>query len=99
MSDLGKIINNELVLCKEAERKVVTVSNPTDNMLKCIFGYKDIIYSETPEYDETIQRLKEVYTENNDTIQVEYIVEDISEEELNAYPDFISDEESVRTDE
>lgn len=78
---LGKVVNNTLHLCGERERKVITISNPSDEILKLAGGYKTVVYDEQPEYDADTQMLVESYEEADGVIVVHYIVEDIIREE------------------
>ena len=54
-------------------------TNPKEEVIRLV-GYKDLVYSEKPEYDEGTQYLKEVYTEDDNSIKVGYEILDISEE-------------------
>lgn len=76
MSNLGKMVDGSLHICGENERKVITISNPTDNILKTVCGYKDVIYGEKPDYDIGTQCLKEVFEETDSAIYVNYEVEE-----------------------
>ena len=51
-------------------------TNPTEEIIRKT-GYKDIVYGETPEYDEETQYLNEVYTEDDTAVYVNYEVVDI----------------------
>ena len=42
---LGKIINGKLVTPTAANYKKVVITNPTDEDLKYVFGFKDLISS------------------------------------------------------
>ncbi len=54
-------------------------TNPTEETVRKA-GYKDIVYNEKPEYDETTQCLAEIYTEDDTTIYVGYEVKEIPKE-------------------
>lgn len=42
-------------------------TNPTEETVR-LAGYKDLVYKEDPEYDAETQYLREVYTEDDNTI-------------------------------
>lgn len=50
-------------------------TNPTEETVRKA-GYKDVVYSDMPEYNEATQYLAEVYTEDDTTIYVGYEVKD-----------------------
>ena len=54
-------------------------TNPTEETIRKA-GYKSVVYSDMPNYDEATQYLAEVYTEDNTTIYVDYEVKDIEED-------------------
>lgn len=54
-------------------------TNPTEETVRKA-GYKDVVYDDMPEYDETTQYLAEVYTEDDTTIYVGYEVKGIPKE-------------------
>lgn len=51
-------------------------TNPTEETVRKA-GYKDVVYDPIPEYDESVQYLQEVYTENDTSIIVHYEVKGI----------------------
>lgn len=56
-------------------------TNPTEETIRKA-GYKDVVYSDMPEYDEETQYLAEVYTEDDTTIYVGYEVKGIEIPEI-----------------
>ena len=50
-------------------------TNPTEETIRKA-GYKNVVYSDMPEYDIETQYLAEVYTEDDTTIYVGYEVKD-----------------------
>lgn len=56
-------------------------TNPTEETIRKA-GYKSVVYSDMPEYDEETQYLAEVYTEDDTTIYVEYEVKGIEIPEI-----------------
>ena len=83
--NLGKIINGNLHICSDKERKVLTIANPSEKILKFVVGYKDVYYDEEPEYDIDTQYLKSVYEESDDAIIAHWEVrelEKIEEDEI-----------------
>lgn len=48
-------------------------TNPTEETVRKT-GYKDVVYGEKPEYDEETQYLNTVYTEDDNSIYVNYEV-------------------------
>lgn len=51
-------------------------TNPKEETVR-LAGYKDLVYNEMPEYNEETQYLKEVYSEDDATIYVDYEIVDI----------------------
>lgn len=51
-------------------------TNPTEDTVRKA-GYKDLVYSDEPEYNVETQYLSEVYTEDETAIYVSYEVKDI----------------------
>ena len=62
-------------------------TNPTEETIRKA-GYKDVVYSDMPEYDEETQYLAEVYTESEteSAILVSYEVKDIEIPEIPEIP-------------
>lgn len=56
-------------------------TNPTEETVRKA-GYKDVVYDPMPEYDEGMQYLREVYTEDDTTYYVSYEVKDIEMPEV-----------------
>ena len=71
----GKIVNNQLVLAtKQIKTETGWITNPTDEML-IANGYKEIVYSEKPQYDIENEALAEKYIEQENQILVDYDIE------------------------
>lgn len=85
---IGKIINGQLYYPTEDEQQKIIVSNPTEDILKYVMGFKEIVTEDIPKYDSATQTLVENYSEEGDKITVTYTVED-----LPIIEDIISDEE------
>ena len=80
---LGKIINGRLVVAGRIIKEGnTTITNPTNEKLVEL-GYKEIEYTEKPNYDKEEEKLQEIYTDG-ETIQVSYEVVELSAEEHNA---------------
>ena len=80
---LGKIIDGRLVVAgREVCEGKTKITCPTEKKLKEL-GYKEIEYTEKPQYDKEEEKLQEVYTDG-DKIQVSYEVVELSAEEHNA---------------
>ena len=54
-------------------------TNPTEETVRKA-GYKDLVYSDEPEYNVETQYLSEVYTEDDTTYYVSYEVKEIEGE-------------------
>ena len=79
----GKIIDGRLVVAGQIVKDGnTTITNPTNEKLVEL-GYKEIEYTEKPQYDKEEEKLKEVYTDG-ETIQVSYEVVALTTEEHNA---------------
>lgn len=76
---LGKIINGKLVTPTAANYKKVVITNPTDEDLKYVFGFKDLIEDEKPEYDTETTYLNPVYTETDTEIHVSWEVNEFDQ--------------------
>ena len=48
---LGKLVNGVLITPSENEKKRIIVTNPSNDVLKFVMGYKDLTVDEQPEYD------------------------------------------------
>lgn len=75
---IGKIVNGAFITPSPNERKKVVVVNPTDEQLKFLMGYKDVVVDEQPEISEK-QYLVSVYEDSDDIIYQHWVVEDILE--------------------
>ena len=65
---LGKLVNGNLIQPTENERRKIVIANPTDEQLKFIMGYKDLVISLEPEYDMETQYLTPIYEETETEI-------------------------------
>ena len=80
---LGKIIDGRLVVAGRIIKEGnTTITNPTEEKLKEL-GYKEIQYTEKPNFNKEEEKLQEIYTDG-ETIQVSYEVVELSAEEHNA---------------
>ena len=80
---LGKIIDGRLVVAgREVCEGKTKITCPTEKKLKEL-GYKEIEYTEKPQYDKEEEKLQEVYTDG-DKITVGYEKVELSAEEHNA---------------
>lgn len=77
---IGKIINGNLIQPSSTERKKIVVTNPSDDILKYVMKYKDVVIDEKPEYNPETQYLVENYEETDSTIAVHWEVLDINDE-------------------
>ena len=64
---LGKMINGVLVTPSASELKKVVITNPTEELLKFIMGYKDLVIDEKPEVTEG-QTIVPIYEETETEI-------------------------------
>lgn len=79
----GKIIDENLVIAgNEIKTDKGTVTNPNEELLKSL-GYKEIVYTEKPEFDKENEKLSEVYTDG-ENITVSYEKVGLSPAEHNA---------------
>ena len=76
---LGKLINGVLMTPTANERKKITITNPTDEHLKLIMFFKDVIVDEEPKISSK-QYLVPVYEETETTIFQHWEVRDAEEE-------------------
>ena len=80
---LGKLIDGRLVVAGRIVKEGnTTITNPTNEKLVEL-GYKEIEYTEKPNYDKEEEKLQEVYTDG-DKITVSYEKVELSAEEHNA---------------
>lgn len=84
MQTLGKVLNESIILCTDNERKKIVITNPSEDILKYVLGYKNIIIpDEEPEYNSDTQYVElSVASETDDTIICEYIIKDIPDEPI-----------------
>ena len=74
---IGKIINGQLYYPTEDGQQKIIVSNPTEDILKYVMGFKEIVTGDIPKYDSATQTLVENYAEDGDKLVVTYTVEDL----------------------
>ena len=80
---LGKLIDGRLQIAGRIVKEGnTTITNPTNEKLVEL-GYKEIEYTEKPQYDKEEEKLQEIYTDG-ETIQVSYEVVALTDEEHNA---------------
>ena len=83
MQKYGKIIDGRLVVAGRIVKDGnTTITNPTEEKLKEL-GYKEIEYTEKPQYNREEEKLQEVYTDG-EKITVSYEVVALTTEEHNA---------------
>lgn len=86
---LGKIIDGRLQIAGRIIKEGnTTITNPTNEKLVEL-GYKEIEYTEKPNYDKEEEKLQEVYLETDNAgeeskIEVSYEVVALTDEEHNA---------------
>lgn len=78
---LGKIIDGNLHLCSDKERKILTITNPSEEILRFVSGYKEVHYDEIPEYDTNQQYLNSIIEEDENNIIIhweikEFVIDD-----------------------
>lgn len=79
----GKLIDGNLVIAgNEIKTDKGTVTNPNEELLKSL-GYKEIVYTEKPEFDKENEKLQETYTDG-ENITVSYEKVSLSPAEHNA---------------
>ena len=80
---LGKLIDGRLQIAGRIIKEGnTTITNPTEEKLKEL-GYKEIEYTEKPNFNKEEEKLQEVYTDGA-KIQVSYEVVALTDEEHNA---------------
>lgn len=76
----GKLIDGNLVIAGNTIKDGnTTITNPTEEKLKEL-DYKEIVYTEKPEYDKENEKLSEVYTDG-ENITVSYEIVALTDEE------------------
>lgn len=76
----GKIIDGKLQIAgNEIKTDKGTVTNPNEELLKSL-GYKEIVYTDKPEFDKENEKLSEVYTDG-EQITVSYEKVSLTDEE------------------
>lgn len=79
----GKIINNKLyVIDKQIKTATGWITNPTKEQLRAE-GYKEVVYTEPPTYDDEEQKLDEIYNVSETQIIVAYTLVNLTDEEHN----------------
>lgn len=86
---LGKLMDGVLVTPSENELKKVVITNPTEEQLMFIMGYKNLVIDEIPEIEET-QYLEPIYEEMETEILQHWEVKDNTE--------YVRLEENVETE-
>ena len=74
---LGKLVNGRLIQPSANERKKIVITNPSDELLKFVMGYKDLVIAPEPEYDAETQYLSPVYEETETEILQNWEVKEI----------------------
>ena len=78
---LGKLANGTLVTPSKDELKKIIIANPTEEHLKFVMGYKDIIVDDEPELAEN-QYLVAVFEETDEAIVQHWNIGEYIEEEI-----------------
>ena len=74
---IAKIIDNKIVIPTMSEQTKIIVTNPTEEQIKFLLGYKELIEN-IPEYDPDKQLLIDGDpTEDDNTVYRNFTVEDI----------------------
>lgn len=74
---IGKILNGALIEPSANEREKIVIANPTDEILKAVMGYRDVITESEPEYDIETQYLSLVYEETDGKIKASWEVKEM----------------------
>ena len=92
----GKIINNTLFVANDRiKTSTGWIINPTEEQLRAE-GYKEVIYTEPPTYDDEEQKLDEVYNVSETQIIVAYTLVNLTDEEHNEIIQMKIDEEEAK---
>lgn len=78
---IGKIINGAFISPSLDERKKIVIANPTDEQLKFVMGYKDVIADEELELTDEKQYLIPVYEDAGEIILQHWEIGEYDEEE------------------
>lgn len=79
----GKIVDNKLIIATDIIKDgKKTVTRPTNTILQEL-GYKEIVYTYKPKFDNEEEKLIETFKETDNQILVEYSVEKLTDEEHN----------------
>lgn len=76
---LGKLVNGVLITPSENERKKIVITNPSDDVLKYVMGYKNLTVDQEPEYNVETQYLQPEFEETETDIVQHWGVKDIEE--------------------
>ena len=79
---IGKNIDGVLITPSANELKKAIIVNPSEEVLKVAFKYKDLIFDEEPEYNTENQYLEQDIEETDTAITVHWIVKDIILEDI-----------------
>lgn len=80
MRELGKVVNGSLHLCSERERRVITVTNPSEEVLRLVGGYKEVVFDKEPEYNPETQEIISDIKETDNLIKIHWIIKNIEPE-------------------
>lgn len=79
---IGKLINGKLITPSEHEKKKLIITNPSDDILKFVLDYKDLIVDEEPEYDVETQYLEMVFEETHTQVLQHWEIKNFEEASL-----------------
>jgi hypothetical protein len=94
----GKLENGNLVIAGNTIKiENGWVTNPSETLLRSL-GYKEIVYTEKPEFDKENEKLSEVYTDG-ENITVSYEKVELSPAEHNAVikAEIVEEESKITT--
>ena len=77
---LGKLVDGALVTPSEYEKKKLVITNPSDDVLKYVLKYKDLVIDEEPEYDDMTQYLEIFFEETDTKIIQKWNIKNITDE-------------------
>jgi len=78
---IGKIVNGVFITPSSNEYTKIVVANPTDEQLKFVMGYKDVIVDDEPELAEN-QYLIPVYEDTETCIIQHWEIDENVEEKI-----------------